>query len=250
MGEDRDVTGRADDGPDHAVRPRRDLLRRFAPRAPVAEYEPTGSQRLDPGLGQALVRSVVPLRQVGIDDGHAPEAGELAGLARTHARAHEDARERSPGEQRAQASRLGTPALGQGDVGRPRVAPGKAPLRLAVSDRDDAHEAGESIRGTPRIKPAPRCPRLAGTLMAAWTPTNWSGTRTTAAWQMPAPEQVAGSKTQKASWCGSEDLPRPQAGCVFDDAEHHSTRHPRVGGRGPACVRCSMAPGPSPRRGI
>src|SRR5262249_37479738 len=82
---------------------------------------------------------IIPFDQVGVDDGHIAEAGQLAGLSGPLHRAAENELERIPGEYRPHPLRKPTAVVGQRDVRRPRVLPGKAPRRLPVPDREHIH---------------------------------------------------------------------------------------------------------------
>ena len=70
---------------------------------------------------------------------HIPQAGELAGLARTRERARVDPLEAPRGERCAQEPRLLAAGVGERDLTAARVAHGAAPLGLTVTDEDDLH---------------------------------------------------------------------------------------------------------------
>jgi hypothetical protein len=79
---------------------------------------------------QPLVLSVVPLDQVGVDDGSPAQACELAGFLRTLKRADENEGESLLGQRRPYPLGEAAPVVGQGDVRRTRMLPGQAPCRL------------------------------------------------------------------------------------------------------------------------
>src|SRR5258708_2592945 len=83
---------------DKAVGAGGDVGDRLAHRAAVAEEIPARPLHPDLGGPPPLVRSVVPLGQVGDDPGARREAGQLAGSAGAPERAHEDSRERQTPE--------------------------------------------------------------------------------------------------------------------------------------------------------
>jgi hypothetical protein len=58
---------------DHSIRPCADLRRRLSTRAAVAKNQPAGRLLIDLLGGQPLVLAIVPLDQVGVDDGRGPE---------------------------------------------------------------------------------------------------------------------------------------------------------------------------------
>src|SRR4029079_17208544 len=87
----------------------------------------------DLGGGAALVLAVVPLGEVVGDLAAVAEAGELARLLRTSARAGEDQREVDAGEAARERPRLVASTRGERDVRVRGVAPGAAPLRVAVA---------------------------------------------------------------------------------------------------------------------
>src|SRR5689334_14735193 len=98
--EQRDIAvGRAGPGY-HPIDPRTHLFRRLATRTPVPEDQPACSALVDLLWGQALVLAVIPLGEVGVDDGFSAEPGQSAGLTRPLHRAAEDEDERFFGEHR------------------------------------------------------------------------------------------------------------------------------------------------------
>ena len=132
----------------HAIHARADLRRRLAARASVPEDQPARCAGMDLPWRQTLVPPVVPLDQVGVDDGCAAEARQLAGLARALQGADENERERFHGQDGAEALGQPTPVVCQGDVRRARVLPAQAPLGLPVSDGKDFHAhllAGQTL---------------------------------------------------------------------------------------------------------
>src|SRR5262245_39890487 len=74
----------------HPVYPRTNLLRRLATRAPISEDQPARRRLLDLLGRQSLVVAVVPLDEVGVDDGSIGQARQLAGLSRPLHRAAEN----------------------------------------------------------------------------------------------------------------------------------------------------------------
>ena len=76
---------------------------------------------------------------VEVDDGLIAEARQLAGLSCPLQRAAENELKRIPGEYRPHPLRKPAAVIGQRDVGRPCVLPGKAPRRLPVPDREHVH---------------------------------------------------------------------------------------------------------------
>src|SRR4030095_13904919 len=110
-------------------------------RASVPEDQPTRDGLLDLRVGQPLVGAIVPLRQVGVDDGPLAQTGQLAGLPRPSQRADQDERETSPRQARPQLLGQSTPVIGERDVRRAGVPPAQAPLGLAMSDRINTHAA-------------------------------------------------------------------------------------------------------------
>ena len=121
---------------DHPIHPRAHLLRRLAARASIPEDQPV-RRRLADLLGrQSLVLAVVPLDQVGLDDGRVAEARQLAGLPCPLQRADENERERLLGQHGPHPLGESTPVVGQRDVGRARVLPAQAPRGLPVPDRE------------------------------------------------------------------------------------------------------------------
>src|SRR5262249_37107965 len=116
----------------HPVGTGADLFRRFPPRAAVTEQVPARSRRTNLGGAEALVLAVIPFDQVAIDLGPGPEAGQLAGPGRTPQRTGEDRGERQPFQALAEAAGVALAALGQRQVGPPRMLAREAPDGFAV----------------------------------------------------------------------------------------------------------------------
>ncbi len=65
----------------HPVRPRIDLLRSLAARASVPENQPARRRLMDLPGRQTLVCAIIPLDEVGFDNGRVAETRQFAGLA-------------------------------------------------------------------------------------------------------------------------------------------------------------------------
>src|SRR3954454_12022065 len=124
---------------DHAIDAGADLFRRFAARTPVAEDQPARPRLMDLRGRDAFVLAVIPLHQVGLDDGVIAEPDQLAGLAGGLHRADEDDSKALFGQDGTQSLSETPPVVGQRDVGRAGVLAAEAPLGLAVPDREDVH---------------------------------------------------------------------------------------------------------------
>ena len=103
-----------------------------SPRGRRRGTGPGGTLGADLGRLPALVRAVVPLREVGDDLRRRPEARQLARPPRQVEGADEDPREVDPAEPPCEARRIALATLRQGQVGPPGVLPRERPGRLAV----------------------------------------------------------------------------------------------------------------------
>ena len=146
----------------HPVHSRTHLLRGLATRASIPKDQPTRRDLVDLLGRQSLVLAIVPLDQVGVDDGLIAEARQLAGLSCPLHRAAENEPKRISCEHRPHPLRKSPAVVGQRDVRRPCVLLGKAPRRLPVPDREHVHvrsPRGSDVVGLCRIgrlrKPLP-----------------------------------------------------------------------------------------------
>jgi hypothetical protein len=78
--ENEHVASNTADGSHHAVGAATDVGRRFAPRAAVAEQQPSGVRSQNFSRALALVVAIVPFDQVVFDFGYVAEAGKRARL--------------------------------------------------------------------------------------------------------------------------------------------------------------------------
>src|SRR6185503_5450100 len=117
---------------DHTIRARAHLLRRLSARAAVAEELPVRALGPDLGAAPPLVRAVVPLDQVLVDLGRGAEPRQLAGAGGALQRAREHPGEGQAAQAVAEPARVTLSALGQREIGQPRVLAGDAPGGLAV----------------------------------------------------------------------------------------------------------------------
>src|SRR4029453_3705017 len=120
----------------HSVDSLTHLFGRLATRASIAEDEPARRDLVDLIGSQSLVFTVVPLNQVGVDDHLIAEARQFAGLGCALQGAEKNEGKFRLGEYRSHPLRKPAAVVGQRDVCRPRMLPGKAPHRLAVPYRE------------------------------------------------------------------------------------------------------------------
>jgi hypothetical protein len=142
---------------DHPVHTRTHLFRRLAARASIPEDQPARRNLTDLLRRQSLVLTVVPLDQVGVDHCLIAEAGQLAGLSCPLHRAADNKPKRIPGEYRPHLLCKPTAVVGQRNVRRPCVLPGKAPRRLPVPDREHIHvrpRQGQTLSASVERTPA------------------------------------------------------------------------------------------------
>ena len=157
MREQRDVAvDRARPGY-HPVHARTHLFRRLAARASIPEDQPARRHLVDLLGRQSLVLAVVPLDQVGVDDGLVAQARQFAGLSRPLHRAAENKRKCVGGEYRPHPLRKPATVVGQRNVRRTGVLATEAPRRLPVPDREHVHvrlpPAGSDVIGLCRTNP-------------------------------------------------------------------------------------------------
>src|SRR5262245_3150509 len=158
------VVDRARPG-DHPVDTRTHLFRRLTARASIPEDQPIRRNLTDLLGRQSLELAVVPLDQVGVDHCFIAEAGQLAGLSCPLHRTAENELKPIPGEYRPHPLRKPAAVVGQRNVRRPCVLPGKAPRRLPVPDREHIHvrlRRGQTLSASVERTPAEAasCPHL------------------------------------------------------------------------------------------
>src|SRR5262249_54073279 len=119
------------------VRPGADLVRCFAARGAVAEDQPAGSRLVDLLRRDPLVLTVVPLHEVRLDHGVAPEPHQLAGLARPTEGTRENEREGHLGQNGLETAGHCSPIVGEWKVRHAGVLPAQAPRGLSVADDID-----------------------------------------------------------------------------------------------------------------
>src|SRR5262249_50557261 len=107
---------------------------------------------------QSLVLAVVPFGEVGVNDSFVAEADQLAGLSCTLHGAAENESKSNRGEYWPHPLCKAAAIVGQRDVRRARVLPGKAPLRFSLPDREHAHVRlpGSNVVGLRRTNPRGR----------------------------------------------------------------------------------------------
>jgi hypothetical protein len=150
---------------DHPVHTGTHLFRRLTARASIPEGQRVRRNLVDLVRRQSFVLAVVPLDQVGVDHCLIAEAGQLAGLSCSLHRAAQNEPKRIPGEYRPHPLCKPTAVVGQRDVRRPCVLPGKAPRRLTVPDREHIHvrlSHGQTLSASVERTPAEAasCPHL------------------------------------------------------------------------------------------
>src|SRR6476659_8337068 len=95
---EQDVSLHFPDATHHTVRPRGDLLRRFASWAAVAEQLPVWTFRVNLRRPETFIFAIVPFDQVVIDFGCLPEASQFAGARSTVQGTRKDLREDQSGQ--------------------------------------------------------------------------------------------------------------------------------------------------------
>src|SRR5580692_2584634 len=149
VGKQRNVAIGTPRSRNHPIHPGTHLLWRLTARASIPKDQPARRHRMDLLRRQSLILAVIPLGEVGMDDGHIAEPRQCAGLARPLHRADEYERERLFGEHRSHLFSKPPPVVGQGDVSRAGVLPAEAPRGFPMPDRKDVH---------PRLLTVRRCP--------------------------------------------------------------------------------------------
>src|SRR5262245_13593467 len=114
------------------VSPCRSLGRRFPSWAAIAEQFPAGTLRPDLGGAPPLILAVVPLDQIRINFSHSPEAGQLAGPGRALQGTGIYPGELQAAQSFPELTGVAFAALGQWQVGQPRMLAREAPGRLTV----------------------------------------------------------------------------------------------------------------------
>src|ERR1700761_1019242 len=100
---------------------------------------PVGVCFMDRFGGDALIVSVVPFDEVGIDHGLITEPGDCTGVSRALHRACQDRREMVGRQHGPQGGGDTPPVLGQRNIGRARMLPAQTPGRLAMPDDKYTH---------------------------------------------------------------------------------------------------------------
>ena len=137
MGEQQRVAVGGERALDHAVGAGGELLERLAVRDVVAPDVPARALDADVLRGAALVVAVLALAQVVVGLGASPKpASSAVRRARCSGEVRTSANSR-PSSLGATARGLPLALLGEREVGEAGVAPGAAPLGLAVADEDD-----------------------------------------------------------------------------------------------------------------
>src|SRR4029453_7127905 len=110
------------------------LFRRLSPRASIPKDQPARRQLLDLLGRQPLVFPIIPLDEVGVDDGLLAQPCQLAGLSCPLQRAAEHEVKYVGGEYRAHPLRKPAASVGQRKVRRTRVLAVEAPGGLSMPD--------------------------------------------------------------------------------------------------------------------
>src|SRR5262245_21902754 len=130
--EEKNVTVRRPDPPDHAVGPRSDVARRLPSGAAVAEQIPAGPLGVDLDAPSTFVGAVIPFGEVGLDLRRGAEPRQLASPDRAVQGAREHQGEAQSSEPLSEVSGLRLASGGQGDVAHARVLAGEGPRRFAM----------------------------------------------------------------------------------------------------------------------
>src|SRR6266576_4985976 len=140
----------------HAIRPRADLSRRLSPGTTVTKQSPVRPLLQDISCAAALVFSVVPFDQIGIDFGHGTEASQFAGASGSLQQAGEHLGDAKFAQSFPEPSGVAGAALSQWQIGQSRMLAGEAPSGFAVAGQVNdwkcfAHSFGHSKMAVPGL---------------------------------------------------------------------------------------------------
>jgi len=117
---------------DQPVGARRDFCGRLTAWNAVLPNIPVWAHLPDIGGPQAFVIAIVPLRQIGFNLAHLPEAGQLASLPGTQSRTDEYTSEPDLPQERREFTRPVLAVCSQGEIGASGVLTGDRPGGLAM----------------------------------------------------------------------------------------------------------------------
>src|ERR1700730_11390474 len=159
VGKQRNVAIGAPRSRNHPIHPRTHLLWRLTARASIPEDQPARRHVMDLLRRQSLILAVIPLGEVGINDGHIAKPRQRAGLPRTSRRAAQNDSEGRRVEHRPHPLGEPAPIVGQRDIRRPGVLPAEAPLGFPMPDCKDVHARLLTVRRCrPQWNAPPRKP--------------------------------------------------------------------------------------------
>ena len=134
----RDVAVQRVQACDQPVYPNANISRHFAAGTAIAPRIPFW-MRLPDVLGeQSFVVAEIPFRQIRLNFTGFSEAGQLAGLSCSQARADQNVRKRNVRQSWQQSAGFGLAVGGQCNVGAPCVLSGERPGSLTVSNEVDS----------------------------------------------------------------------------------------------------------------
>jgi hypothetical protein len=116
----------------NAIGPNANLVWGFSAGATVAEQLPVGTLGLNLRRSQTFIFAIVPLDQVAISFGCAPEAGQFAGASGALQRTREDLREKQSGQSFPKPTGVAFAALREWQIGKSRMLPRETPRGFPV----------------------------------------------------------------------------------------------------------------------